>query len=71
MKVIIADVDYVIGHFKYGHFELEVNDEEYEEFQTYSDEEKKEYIGENGDLIIDDYVVDNLGNITNIRVYND
>lgn len=36
---------------------------------TYTDKEK--YIIENGDLIIDDYKVNDYGPISNIRVYND
>jgi hypothetical protein len=70
MKTVYADLEYLMGHLRYGHFELQMDEEEYKEYETYTDEEKEEYIFENGDLIIDDYEVDDYGHISNIRVYN-
>lgn len=48
-----------------------MDEEEYKEYETYTDKEKEEYVFENGDLIIDDYEVNDYGPISNIRVYND
>lgn len=71
MKTVCADLKYLTGHLKCGHIELQMNEEEYKEYESYTDEEKEEYIIENGDLIIDDYKVNDYGPISNIRVYND
>lgn len=71
MKTVYADIEYLMGHLKYGHIELQMDEKEYKEYESYTDEEKEEYIMENGDLIIDDYEVDDYGPISNIRIYND
>ena len=67
---IIADVDYVAGHLRCGHYELELNDEEYKEYKSLSKEDKISWI-EDGKFIVDDYEVDDIGIITEIREYND
>lgn len=71
MKTICADLEYLMGHLRYGHIELQMDEKEYKKYETYTNEEKEEYIFENGDLIIDDYKVDDYGPISNIRIYND
>lgn len=71
MKIVYAELEYLMGHLRYGHFELQLNEEEYKEYESYTDEEKEEYIMENGDLVIDDCEVDDYGPISNIKVYND
>lgn len=71
MKTVCANLEYVIGYLGCGHIELQMDDEEYKEYETYTDKEKEEYVFENGDLIIDDYEVNDYGPISNIRVYND
>lgn len=71
MKTVYAEVEYLMGHLRYGHFELQMDEEEYKEYESFTDEDKKGYIMENGDLIIDDYEVDDYGPISNIKVYND
>lgn len=65
-KVFIdADVDYIIGHLRYGHFEgtMELTDEEFEEFKI----DPKKYLNEHDcdglDLLIDDWEVDDYGYI--------
>lgn len=70
MKTVCADLEYLMGHLRYGHIELKMDEEEYKEYETYTDKEKEEYIFDNGDLIIDDYEVDDYGPISDIRVYN-
>ena len=68
---IIADVDYVTGHLRYGHWELELTDEEYNEYKNLSEEDKISWIEEEGEFIIDDYEVDDIGTITEIRERED
>ena len=67
---IIADVDYVTGHLRYGHWELELSDKDYNEYKNLSEEDKISWI-EDGKFIVDDYEVDDIGIITEIREYND
>ena len=67
---IIADVDYVTGHLRYGHWELELSDKEYEEYKNLSEEDKVSWI-EEGNFIIDDYRIYDIGTITEIREEDD
>jgi len=67
---IIADVDYVTGHLRYGHWELELNDEDYRGYKNLSEEDKIAWIEEDGNFIIDDYRIDDIGTITEIREEN-
>lgn len=67
---IIADVDYVIGHLRHGHYELYLNDEDYKEYKNLSEEDKISWI-EDGNFIIDDYRINDIGTITEIREEND
>ena len=30
---VTADLSYIVGHLRYGHYELDLSDEEYEEFK--------------------------------------
>lgn len=67
---IIADVDYVIGHLRYGHYELKLSDEDYKEYKSLSEKDKISWI-EDGEFIVDDYRIDDIGLITEIREEND
>lgn len=67
---IIADVDYVTGHLRDGHYELNLNEEEYDEYKNLSEEDKISWI-EDGDFIVDDYKIYDIGTITEIREEND
>ena len=60
---VIGELDYVQGHLRHGHLELEINKEKWDEM---TEEEQKEYLAECGDLIIDDYSVNDKGDITKI-----
>lgn len=65
-KVFIdANVGYIMGHLRYGHFEgtMELTDEEFEEFKA----DPKKYLNEHDrdglDLLIDDWEIDGYGDI--------
>ena len=66
-NLVTADLSYIVGHLRYGHYELELSDEEYEEFKKMSKEDKKEYICENGKIIIDDYDLNDYGELINLQ----
>lgn len=66
---IIADVDYVTGHLRYGHYKLNLSDREYEEYKNLSEEDKISWIEDDGEFIVDDCEIDDIGTITEIREY--
>ena len=66
-NLVTADLSYVVGHLRHGHYELELSDEEYEEFKKMDNYNKKEYICDCGEIIIDDYDMDDYGEIINIQ----
>lgn len=68
---IIADVDYVTGHLRDGHWKLELDDEDYNKYKNLSEEDKISWIEEDGDFIVDDYRIYDIGTITEIREEND
>lgn len=63
---IIANVDYIYGYLRYGHYELKLDDEESNYYKKLSEKEKMEYIEDNGELVVDDYRVEDVGTITEI-----
>ena len=68
---IIADVDYVCGHLRYGHYELYLNEEDYNEYKNLSEEDRISWIEDDGEFIVDDCEIDDIGAITEIREEND
>lgn len=66
-NLVRADISYIDGYLRYGHYELELSDEDYKEFINLSDEDKKDYIRDCGEIVIDDYDVNDYGEIINIQ----
>ena len=66
-NLITADLSYVVGHLRHGHYELKLSDEEYEEFKKMSKEEKKDYICDCGKIVIDDFYLNDHGEVINIQ----
>lgn len=64
--VIIGSIDYVVGYLKSGHFELNLDEEDLEKFNNLTEEEKRKFLKENGDLLIDDCIINDFGDITDI-----
>ena len=56
MKSIIAECS-LDGYLRYGHYELELSDEEYEEFNKMGKNEQHRLIRNKGELIVDDYEI--------------
>lgn len=61
-------VDYVSGFLRTGHFELDLTEEQLKEFKQLSEEEQKEYLRDNGDLIVDDYSIADIGDIYMLNI---
>lgn len=61
---ISVPTDYVVGHLRYGHYELEIESESIESAKEYINSvEGKEYIHDNADFEVDDYEVDDIGDL--------
>lgn len=69
-KLITADCDWINGHLRFGHYELELTDSEFEEFSKMNEDEQEKYVYKNGSLIVDDYEVDEYEYPSNIQVHN-
>ena len=66
---ITAKIEYIsLGKVR-GHFEAYLNDCDLEHFKTLSKEDQIEYLEEEGELIIDDYSVNDRGELYNIEVH--
>ena len=66
-NLVTADLSYIVGHLRYGHYELDLSDEEYEEFKKMDNEDKKDYIRDCGEIIIDGFDMNDYGEIVNIQ----
>lgn len=69
-KLVTADCDWIIGHTRFGHWELNLTDAEYEKFKNLSENEQIKYIKSEGDLIVDDYEIDEYEEPTNIQIHD-
>ena len=69
---VTANVDYVMGHLRYGHYEgmLELTEEEYEQFRANPVKFLNEY-DHDLDFVLDDYEVDGIGNIEEVDIINE
>lgn len=66
--IVTADADWIQGHLRYGHWEMELTGAEYEEFKSLSEDEQIEYLRDVGSLIVDDYEIDDYGVPSNLEV---
>lgn len=69
-KLITADCDWINGHLRFGHYELELTDSEFKEFSKMNEDEQEKYVYKNGSLIVDDYEVDEYEYPSNIKIHN-
>ena len=69
---LVANVDYIMGYLRYGHYEgtIELTDEEYEEFTANPVEFIKEHRGDfDLELIVDDWSVEDVGDIYEVETF--
>lgn len=69
---LIGNLSYVAGYIRNGHFECEVSKENESEISKLISEnnleELEEYIRDNGELIVDDYRIEDFGDFDEINV---
>jgi len=64
--LVTGEIDHISGHLRYGHFEMYLTAEEHQKFDTLTKQEQKEWLREDGEIIIDDFEVNDIGDITEI-----
>lgn len=67
MHTICGELEYVQGFLREGHFEMELNDGDFEKFKSLSLKEQKEWLEDEGCLEIDSYRIEDRGSITKIN----
>lgn len=67
MHTICGELEYVQGFLRDGHFEMELNDEDFEKFKSLSLKKQKEWLEDEGCLEIDSYRIEDIGSITRIN----
>ena len=65
---VTADYDYVLGHLRHGHVSLKLDESELKLFRALSDEEQLEHLSDHGDLVIDDWEVNDYGELESIGI---
>lgn len=65
--LVIAELSGLEGYLKHGHLEMILNDEQLEDFNNMSEEDKKDLLECDGNLVIDDYVLNDY-EIENINI---
>tara|TARA_R110000868_G_C10401615_1_gene721396 strand:+ start:202 stop:414 length:213 start_codon:yes stop_codon:yes gene_type:complete len=68
MATITAAYDYVQGHLRYGHIEMELSGEKLEEFKSLSDEEQANWLEDAGEFVLDDYEIDDKSELGVIEI---
>lgn len=58
MLKITQNLDYVQGYLKYGHKELEIEQEKWDKM---TQEERREYFNDCASVIVDDYIIEDYG----------
>ena len=64
MHTIYGNLDYVQGYLRMGHLEMGLNDEDFKKFKSLSLKEQEEWLKDEGYTVLDDYAVDDMGDIT-------
>lgn len=63
-----ADVNYVSGYLRYGHFEYFVPEGDKDMIKNMDKAELKEYLRDVGQLIIDSYRVEDFGDLDDVEI---
>ena len=66
---VTAKCSYIQGHIRYGHFDMFLTDEQLKEFKALDCDKQKNYIRELGELIVDDYEIDDYDDPSNIKLH--
>lgn len=67
MHIIYGNLEYIQGYLRTGHLEMGLNDEDFKKFKSLSLKEQEEWLKDEGHTVLDDYAVDDRGDITEIN----
>lgn len=67
MHIIYGNLEYIQGYLRMGHLEMGLNDEDFKKFKSLSLKEQEEWLKDEGYTVLDDYAVDDMGDITEIN----
>lgn len=65
---VSAQYDYVSGYLRYGHKEMTLNEEEFLKFKDLSKKDQLEWLVEEGEIVIDDFEVNDYGELEEIII---
>lgn len=65
---ISAQYGYIVGRIRYGHIEMALSESDYKEFLNLTPEEQKNWLKDEGEIIIDDFDIEDLGSLDNIEI---
>ena len=68
MALVTAQVDYVQGYLKYGHWELFLEEKDLVEFKNSTKEEQESWLTNNGHFVLDDYEINDYGDLQKIEI---
>jgi len=68
MTKVSADYDYIQGHLRYGHIEMDLNDEELAKFKSMSEQEQYKWLEDDGEVIVDDFEINDKGSLSKIEI---
>lgn len=67
MHIIYGNLEYIQGYLRMGHLEMGLNDEDFKKFKSLSLKEQEEWLKDEGYTVLDDYAIDDMGDITEIN----
>lgn len=68
MNKLYGEIAFVEGYLKAGYYYLELTDSELEEFKELTEEEQIKFIEDNGDIEIEDFEIEALGEVVDIEI---
>ena len=66
LTTVTAQIEYICGSLRTAHREIDLTKEELEKFELMSLEEQKEYLEEEGEIVIDDFRIEDFGETMDI-----
>ena len=68
MAIVTGEIEYITLRKVRAHYELYIPDDELDAFNQLPENEKREMISYDGELLVDDFSVDDIGEIYEIYV---
>ena len=67
--IITADAECIVGYLRYGHYEGQLTEEQYQEYlKLETDKDREDFVKDMCNLVIDSYCVNDCDPPTNIDI---